>query len=110
MEYTVSKQMIILRLKKTAVFRVITELTENLGGVRRTIRDTLLSEQFSTHFDVCCIVTRSILKPTDAITKEYRQELYEMQFFCQIPHISGSVKWPLSYKNNLWNCSPGSTL
>ena len=38
---------------------------------------------------------------TDAITKEYRQELYEMQFFCQIKHISGSVKWPLSHKHNL---------
>ena len=24
-----------------------------------------------------------------------------MQFFCQILHISGSVKWPLSYKHNL---------
>ena len=39
--------------------------------------------------------------PTDAITKEYRQELYEMQIFCRILHISGSVKWPLSYKHNL---------
>ena len=39
--------------------------------------------------------------PTDAITKEYRQELYEMQIFCRILRISGSVKWPLSYKHNL---------
>ena len=39
--------------------------------------------------------------PTDAITKEYRQELYEMQIFCRILHISGFVKWPLSYKHNL---------
>ena len=31
-----------LRLKKPAVFRVKTELTENLVGVRRTIIDTLL--------------------------------------------------------------------
>ena len=37
------------------------------------IYDTLLSEQFSTHFVVCCVATRSILKPTDTITKEYRQ-------------------------------------
>ena len=66
---------------KNVVFRVITELTENLVEVERTIIDTLLSEQFSTHFGVCCVVTQSILKPTDAITKEYRQELYEMQFF-----------------------------
>ena len=39
--------------------------------------------------------------PTDAITTENRQEFYEMQFFCQVKHISGSVKGPLSYKNNL---------
>ena len=94
-------KIISLRLKKNAVFRDITEFTENLVGVRRTIIDTLLSKQFPTHFDVCCVVTRSILKTTDAITKEYRQELYEMQFFGQILHISGSVKWPLSYKHNL---------
>ena len=94
-------KIISLRLKKTAAFRVKTKLTENLVGLRRTIMETLLSEQFSTHFGACCVVTRSILKPTDAITKEYRQELYEMQFFGQILHISGSVKWPLSYKNNL---------
>ena len=39
--------------------------------------------------------------PTDAVIKEYRQELYEMQIFGRILHISGSVKWPLSYKHNL---------
>ena len=39
--------------------------------------------------------------PTDAVTKEYRQELYEMQFFGRILHISVSVKWPLLYKHNL---------
>ena len=87
--------------KKNAVFRVITELTENLVRVRRTIIDTLVSEQFSAHFGVCCVVTRSILKPTDAITTENRQELHEMLIFCQRLHISGSVKWPLSYKHNL---------
>ena len=136
MGYTVSKQIICLRLRKNAIFRVITELTENLVRVKRTIIDTLLSEQFSalgyiasfflkedfitkstkhntknsvqlyaivscSSRSVCCVVTRSILKPTDAITKEYRQELYEMQIFCQILHISGSVKGPLSYKHNL---------
>ena len=40
--------------------------------------DTLLSEQFSTHFGVCCVVTQSLLKPTDAIIKKYLQELYEI--------------------------------
>ena len=102
MEYTVENKIIILRLRKNAVFRVITELTENLVEVR-TIIDTLLSEQFSTHFGVCCVVTRLILKSTDAITKEYRQELYEMLIFCLSLHFSGSVKWPLSYKHNLLN-------
>ena len=101
MEYTVSKQIICLRLRKNAVFRVITELTENLVGVRKIIIDTLLSEQFSAHFGVCCVVTLSILTSTDAITTENRQELYEMLIFCQRLHISGSVKWPLSYKHNL---------
>ena len=94
MEYTVQNKIIILRLRKNAVFRVtcITEHTENLVGVRRTIIDALLSEQFFTHFGVCCVVTRLKLKPTDAIMKEYRQELYEMLIFCQKRHISGSVK------------------
>ena len=33
---------------------------------------------------LCCeLVTRSILKTTDTITKEYRQELYEMHFFAK---------------------------
>ena len=63
--------------------------------------DTLLSEQFSAHFGVCCVVTRSILQPTDAITTANPQDMYEMLFFCQRLHISGSVKWPLSYKHNL---------
>ena len=52
------------------------------------------------HIWLCCVVTRSILKPTDAITKEYRQELLEMLIFNQTQHISGSVKWPLLYKHN----------
>ena len=45
--------------------------------------DNLLPKQFSVHFCVCCVVTRSILKPTDVITKDYPQELYEMLIFCQ---------------------------
>ena len=61
---------------KYAVFRVITELTKNLVRVRKTIIDTLLSEQFSAHFSVCCVVTRSILKPTGAITTENQKKLY----------------------------------
>ena len=90
MEYTVSEQNKWSTVKKNAVFRVIPELTENQ-----------IPEQFSAHFGVCCVVTRSILKPTDAITKEYRQELYELLILCQILHIPGSVKGPLSYKHNL---------
>ena len=102
MEYTISNQIICLRWRKKRIFRVITKLTENLVRVRRTIiQNTLLSEQFSAHFGVCCVVTRSMLKPTDAITTENRQELYKMLIFCQRLHISGSVKWPLSYKHNL---------
>ena len=38
-----------------------------------TIYDTLLSEQFSTHFGGYCVVTRSKIKPTDG--KEYLEEL-----------------------------------
>ena len=64
---------------------------------------SLLSEQFSTHFSICCVVTRSIIMSADAITKEYRQEIYEMLIFNQRLHISGSVKWPLSYKPYLLN-------
>ena len=76
-------KIISLRLTKNAVFRAITELTENLVKVRSTIMDTLLSEQFSTHFAVCCVATRSIFKPIDRITIKYRQELYEMLIFNQ---------------------------
>ena len=103
MEYIVSKQIICLRWRKNAIFRVITGLTENLVRVRRTIINTLLSEQFSAHFGVCCVVTRSILKPSNSITTENRQEIYEMPIFCQRLHITGSVKWHLSYKHNLLN-------
>ena len=42
---------------------------------------TLSSEQFSTHFGVCCVVTRSIVKPTDANKRESRQKLNKMLFF-----------------------------
>ena len=44
-------KIISLRLSKNAVFRVITELTENLVGFM-TIIGYLLSEQFSTHLNV----------------------------------------------------------
>ena len=43
----------------------------------------------------------SSLKPTSAITKDYRKELYEMLTFIQKRHISDYVKWPLSYKRNV---------
>ena len=55
MEHTVSNKIISLRLEKNAVFRVIAEVTENLAGVRSIIIDTLLSQQFPTHFGVCCV-------------------------------------------------------
>ena len=49
---------------------------------------------------VCCRTVT--IKPTDAITKEYRQELYEILIFNQRLHISGYGEWPaLSYKHNL---------
>ena len=101
MEYTVSKQTNYSTVEKKRCFQSYNRAYRNLVGVRRTIIDTLLSEQFSTHFGVCCVVTRSILKPTDAITKEYRHKLYEMVIINQRLHISGSAKWPLSYKHNL---------
>ena len=53
MENTVLKQNS-LRLRKNAVFRVMTELTENLVGEGQMCH-TLLSEQFSTHFSVCIL-------------------------------------------------------
>ena len=49
--------------------------------------DTLLSEQFSAHFSVCCVVTRSILKPTDAITTENRQEFMKCYFLPKTTHL-----------------------
>ena len=39
---------------------------------------TLPSEQLSTPFVVCCVVTRSTLKPIDAFKKESRQESHEL--------------------------------
>ena len=69
-----------------------------LGG---QIYDTLPREQFSTHFVVCCVVTRSIVKPTDAIKLEFRQKSYEMQtFYCRL-HLSGPVRWPTLSKDNV---------
>ena len=63
-------------------------------------------------FGVCCVITQSLLKSADAITKEYRQKLNEMLNFNQRIDISGSVKWPLLYKRNLLDTElfPGSTL
>ena len=58
----------------------------------RQLYYNLLSEQFSTHFGVCCVVTRSILNPIETITKEYRHELTEMLIINQRLHVSGSVK------------------
>ena len=39
--------------------------------------------------------------PTDAVTKEYRQELYEMQIFWPNTKHLRLCKFPLSYKHNL---------
>ena len=77
---TILHNIIISRqFRKNAVFRVITEVTENLVKVKdRQIYDTLLSEQFSTHFGVCFVVTRSIVKFTDANKREFRQKSYQM--------------------------------
>ena len=46
-----------------------------------TLSATLPPEQFSTHFGVGCVVTRSILKPTDANKPERRYKSYEMPFY-----------------------------
>ena len=95
-------KIISLRFRKNVVFRVITELTENLVGVRRTIiRYFIIRTIFYTFWCMLCCHT-SILKPTVAITKEYRQEMYEMLFFCQRLHISSSVKWLVSCKHNFF--------
>ena len=46
-----------------------------------TLSATLPPEQFSTHFGVGCVVTRSILKPTDANKPERRYKSYEMPLY-----------------------------
>ena len=79
-------KIISVRLRKYAVFRVITELTENLVGVKRTIIGTLLSDQFSTHFRAY----RWNYKRISTI-------IVNAIFFCQRLHITGFVKWPFSY-------------
>ena len=65
---------------------------------------TLSSEQFSTHFDVCCVVTRSIVKPTDANKRESRQKSHKMLLFftkdCAM-RILGRVIWLTLSRNNL---------
>ena len=50
---------------------------------------------------VCCVVTRSILKPTDRNTKENQKEMYEFIISNQRLYILGYVKLPLLYKHNL---------
>ena len=42
---------------------------------------TLSSEQFSAYFGICCVVARSIVKPTDANKREFRQKSHKMLFF-----------------------------
>ena len=42
---------------------------------------TLSSEQFSKPIGVCCVVTRPIVKPTDANKRESRQTSHKMLFF-----------------------------
>ena len=69
----VHNKIINLQFRKHAVFRVLTENTENQVKLRYTNIDNLPSEQFYTHLSVCCVVTRLILKPTDLTKKEYRQ-------------------------------------
>ena len=44
--------------------------------------DTLPSEQFSAHFGVCCVLTPSIVKSTDANRREFRQKSYEIGNTC----------------------------
>ena len=75
----------------------------------RQIYNTLPPEQFSAHFGVCCVLTRSIVKSTDANKRELRQQMYKMLFFtedCASQALSDSVRWPSLYKN----CSSDSTL
>ena len=59
---------------------------------------TLSSEQFSTHFGVCCVATRSIVKPTDANKRESRPKSHKMLFFLL---KTTPVIWLTSSKNNL---------
>ena len=70
-------------------------LQKTWSKLDRQINDTLPSEQFSTQFGACCVVKQSIVKPTDANKRKFRQKSYEMLFFllktahlmvCQIVH------------------------
>ena len=72
----------------------------------------LSSEQFSTHFGICCVVTRSTVKPTDANKRESRQKSHKMLSFLLRLRISGPVIWLTLSKNNLldMDCSSDSTL
>ena len=55
---------------------------------------------FYTFWCMLCCHTVNVKAYKDAITKEYRQELYEMLFFNKRLHISDSVTWSLLYKHN----------
>ena len=71
---------------------------ENLVKLDRQIFGTLSSEKFSTHFGVCCVVTRSIVKPTDANKRESRQKCY---FFTKDYASQGLSYDSFHLKNNL---------
>ena len=66
----------------------------------------LPSEQFSAHFGVCCVLTRSIVKSTDANKRESRQQMYKIANFfftedCASQSQPDSVRWLTLYQNNL---------
>ena len=80
--------------------------------LERQIYGTLSSEQFSTHFGVCCVVTRSIVKPTDANKLEFRQKSHKMLFLAKDCASQGLSYGPLYPKiiYYIWNCSTDSNL
>ena len=64
----VHNKIISLCSEKKVFFRIITEVIKKIVKLGTQLYiDILLSEQFFTHFGV---VTQSILKPADAITKK----------------------------------------
>ena len=59
------------------------------------------SEQFSTHFGACCVITRSLLKHTDLNITEFLQ-----YYFLKIAHLrvynkTHPIKKQIKYVNNL---------